>query len=417
MEHRNNALREIAIHNLAMCAMTVILHDRVYHIHVPSGDMKYESFWIRDAAMTAQSGLISTAELRDWIELICRFGQNGRHIRRLRHGLEIPPWSLADHINFDGGAVYFPGTSHSGLEQGDGRFGYYPPHDDPYYFIMILGQYARQAGQHVAGSFLHVPIDGYSPLERADKAFDNAHHIDPVTGLCVSAFPKHTVDWGFCDTVRKSGRLLFPSLLRMQAACLLADLHAASGQVEDEEAYRQLSDELRDSVQSLFCMESGWLRSATGAGHQPDVWGTAYALWLGALSGAVQQAAINVLLQSLGQGSIVSKGYARHVPVGDDAAEDRMWDSVVEGFPLHQYQNGGYWAAPIGWLAYVQALRSPDEGLDMLDAYAQDTQQHAADGAPYEWQSQDGRETSGHHYMVSAVLPWIAYQRIHHEFT
>ena len=106
-------------------------------LHLPSGDLKYKSFWVRDASMMAESGMIADEELSDWLCFIAEAGQNGPDSLMLDNGLEVPPWSIADHINFDGKPVYFPGTYSSDSDQGDGSFGSFPPHDNQYYFIRI----------------------------------------------------------------------------------------------------------------------------------------------------------------------------------------------------------------------------------------------------------------------------------------
>jgi len=69
--------------------------------------------------------------------LIAIAGQNGEAEKLLENGLRIPTWSVADHINFDGKPVFFPGTYESGENQGSEDFGFYPPHDNNYYFIEL----------------------------------------------------------------------------------------------------------------------------------------------------------------------------------------------------------------------------------------------------------------------------------------
>ncbi len=42
-----------------------------YTVHVPGGNMGYPAFWVRDAVMMLDSGLITAHETEDWIRLIC----------------------------------------------------------------------------------------------------------------------------------------------------------------------------------------------------------------------------------------------------------------------------------------------------------------------------------------------------------
>ena len=81
---------------------------------LPSGDEKYKSFWLIDTALVAQSGLLPSSELKKYVEIIASHGQNGEEPLCLENDLTVPPYAVADHINYDGGAVFFPGTYNSG---------------------------------------------------------------------------------------------------------------------------------------------------------------------------------------------------------------------------------------------------------------------------------------------------------------
>ena len=72
-------------------------------------------------------------------------GQNGESERCIANGLRVPPFAIADHINYDGNPVFFPGTYSSGEDQGKGSFGYFPPFCDNYYFIIMVDAYLRQS--------------------------------------------------------------------------------------------------------------------------------------------------------------------------------------------------------------------------------------------------------------------------------
>ena len=105
------------------------------NVLLPSGDEKYGSFWVRDAAMMAQSGLVADADLKRYLEIIATHGQNGDKTRHLKNNLYVPPYAIADHINYDGVAVFFPGCWETEIDQGDGTLGFFPPLCDNYYFI------------------------------------------------------------------------------------------------------------------------------------------------------------------------------------------------------------------------------------------------------------------------------------------
>ena len=96
---------------------------------MPGGN--YPAFWIRDFAMSVDSGWITPDEILNHIRITAR-AQNGAAPRVLKNGLVIPPYAIPDHINFDGGAVFYPGTYGTGSDQGTGAYGFLPPVDDHY---------------------------------------------------------------------------------------------------------------------------------------------------------------------------------------------------------------------------------------------------------------------------------------------
>jgi hypothetical protein len=108
------------------CGFTLIM---------PGGKGGYPAFWVRDFSMSLESGFITPREMLDHLRLMAKC-QNGPEARRLQHGLVAPPFAVPDHINFDGGAVFYPGTYSSGDDQGTGRYGILPPVDNQYEFAL-----------------------------------------------------------------------------------------------------------------------------------------------------------------------------------------------------------------------------------------------------------------------------------------
>lgn len=382
-------------------------------VAIPSADMTYTGFWVRDAAMGAQAALFPPEMIREWIVLICLSGVNKSGTIRLDNGLSVPPWCVADHFNFEGGAVYFPGTYSSAADQGNGDFGFFPPFDDQYYFIDMLWSLYTQ--DENAADFLAAPISGgLSPLQIAENVF-YAHSLDTDSGLCQSAQERYTVDWGFCDSIKKTGYLLFPSLLRFDSGRKLSKmLSGTDGGLAAKIAAD--SEKLRAAINKTFVREDGWLASATGMSNQPDVWGTAFAVWCGACDDAV--AASKTLVSAYREGKISADGYVRHIPTGFDHSGESCWEGCRYG--IDNYQNGGYWATPTGWVAYAMQLTDRSAGAQILEQFAAHTEKFWDIGAPYEWKHQkagsDGRiadtKTAGHKYMTSAANPYTAAKRI-----
>ena len=369
---------------------------------LPSGDEKYVSFWVRDCAMMAESGLIPDEELKKYVEIIALYGQNGEETVYLAHGLTVPPFAIADHINYNGRPVFFPGTYRDTQDQGNGTYGYFPPFCDNYYFIMLAGFYIRQSGDR---AILNNIYKGRSLAERLEKAFAG-YQIAPETGLCRSEDRRYTVDWGFVDCVKKTGLLLMASLLRYSAAHTLETLFAAD--VEKQAYYRQRADQIAENILKIFYDEAtGWLYSATGMGRQHDVWATAYAVYLGVLQ---EPKTLERMAQAYQNQTVTANGYIRHILLTEDFSETSAWEYAQA--PYNTYQNGAYWATPLGWYAVALYQYDPVLADKILGEFVQHTEKYLALGAPFEWINRDTADFSGRHYGTSGVLPYVGLRKI-----
>lgn len=400
------ALRTLAARTIRDCAFTKRAtyfgkeEDTV--VLLPSGDEKYLSFWVRDCAMMAESGLIPDRDLERYLSIIALCGQNGADTRLLENGLTVPPYAVADHINYDGRAVFFPGTYRSGSDQGNGGYGFFPPFCDNYFFILMAAQYVAQSSDT---AILGKDFGGMTLMDRLERAA-HGYNIDRESGLCESAEDFYTVDWGFVDTVKKSGKLLMASLLRYNAHTALSGLCNTVGEVEKGKQYLAEARKISDSVRKIFYDDaSGWLYSATGIGHQYDVWGTAYAVFSGVTRGEKTLAA---LARAYRDGTAVVDGYVRHIPADCNHSSVSAWESSTTA--LDRYQNGAYWATATGWYAY--ALWCYDHTTDILTDFLAHTTRFSAHGAPFEWIDRKTEDLSGLHYGTSGALPYIGAMRI-----
>lgn len=371
---------------------------------LPSGDEKYVAFWVRDAAMMAESGLIPSADLRRYVALTATYGQNRAQTRHLAHGLEVPPFAVADHINYNGKPVFFPGTYADGEDQGDGIYGSYPPLDDNYYFIAMAGQYIRQSGDT---AILEECFAGLPLAECLRRAFEG-YLVRPDTGLCHCAYHRFAADWGFTDSVAMHGDLLFASLLRYRAARVMQTLFPA-------QSYDAVAETLAmHIIQSFYDAQTGWFWSSTGADRQHDVWGTAYAVYLriaGEADDHIHRQAAQALAQAYRDGTSGVHGYIRHILTTEDARPgESAWARCSA--PVDTYQNGTYWATPLGWYAVAVHLIDPSLSRTMLEEFLAHTQTYAATGAPFEWISRETDRFSGCLYGTSGVLPYVGALRI-----
>src|SRR5688572_14505188 len=79
----------------------------------PGGRGAYPAMWVRDFSMALDGGYVTLDEAAQHLKLIEK-SQNGWRQRKLKSGAVIPAYAIPDHINFDGTAVFFPGSMSAG---------------------------------------------------------------------------------------------------------------------------------------------------------------------------------------------------------------------------------------------------------------------------------------------------------------
>lgn len=341
----------------------------------------YPAFWIRDAAMMLSCDLVGQSELEGWISVIAKTqpGPEG-----LRFGkLVIPPYSVPDHITLSGKACWFPGAYE---EQGNGSFGFLPPADDAFNFIQMIAEVCRLTKSTAILDRRFETGYGKPTLREIALAAYGSVEVDrDGLVLCRPEEELTRVDWGFCDTIRKTGRTLMPSLLRWRAASDLARLLRRSGRQGEAKWLEADADQIAKAIPRTFLAETGQgktlLLSATETGRRADLWASCYALHLGILQKGVEHSVSRGLLDVVNSQKVVFHGQLRSLPI--DGPLGGNWDKSLAA--PDTYQNGGYWGTPTGWL--ISALRKVDRSLadSILHDYAEHIRAEGAKGAPYEW--------------------------------
>ncbi|MFO0835553.1 MAG: hypothetical protein U0638_11320 [Phycisphaerales bacterium] len=392
-------------------------NSTAFDLHVPGGNMGYPAFWIRDAAMMLGADLISAAELKGWITLIARTIRDAEW--NVREGVVVPAYFVPDHINFDGSACFYPGSYESGDKQGGPPFGKFPPLDDNFYFIQIVQEYWRLTSDK---TFLRAPIQtasGPLPLiDLCDRVF-RAIPCNPDTQLVTSDETNNAKDWGFCDSVTKSGQLLFPSILRCIAARQLTNLTF----LIDDNVVRsdQFSLQFIKTWASLTTRLPTppitdnraddcevWLRSATELGNQPDVWGSAFALGSRTIKDDDAKCVSRALVRAFRDKTAVRDGLVRHI-LTTDTTNNAGWQKSVS--PVGEYQNGGYWSTPSGWYIAAMYVTDPAAARDMARDFVRTLRSWLRDDGTtraWEWSNPDTGRTANEFYAASVALPWIA---------
>jgi len=375
----------------------------------PGGRRCYPSFWIRDFAMSLESTFITPEELRHALFLTA--SKQMYKDWETPSGSIVPRGSIPDHITFDNIPIYFPGTNDY-QDQG-GKFGKFPSLDDHFYFIQMAWYLAIRYNKE---NIIHEVIDGMKLIDRLDLAFSVPPSRDN-TKLVWCDESNRGVSFGFVDTVIHTEDLLFCSLLKYQAACQMAELHRLCKNKEKALNYEDIARTISKSISGVFSDDRGLLRASTGKSCQPDVWGTAFAIYLGAIENSRAQIACQALADAYAEGILSWRGNIRHILTTDDYSDMTVWESLVTHYPKNRYQNGAYWSTPTGWVCFAIFQVSEKLAVELALEFSgeleeQDFRKGQEFGAPFECIHPDGDYKKNPVYMTSVTCPYAAFRRL-----
>ncbi len=380
-------------------------------VRLPDGGQTQKVFSIRDAALMLGPDLIAADEVAGWARLVAST-QAGPDGLKLANGLSVPPYSIPDHLTLSGEPCWFPGAG-AGYDQGDGKFGFLPPADNPFYFIQMVREHLRQTGNGaLLGSQVKTAWGTETVAEACTRAFDSVE-VDANGLVVVGNGPTDwRVDWGFADTVHKTGACLMPSVLRWRAAKDLVLLFAALNDRTQIAKYDQIARDLPLAIANAFYhpldkengKDVGMLYSATGQGHKDDIWASAYAVAIGAVRTRTAVAVAQHLRIVYQAGGTVVEGHVR--PLLPSGPYGGYWEQTST--PPDTYQNGAYWGFPAGW--YIAALMRVDRPAaeQMLDEFVQSLQTRQAAGAPWQCLYPAKQYARLPQYCASVTAPYAA---------
>jgi len=326
----------------------------------PQVGLGYEAFWLRDYAYTLEGSVdaYSDQELLD----ACRL-----FVRSLR-----ADGAGVDCVRFDGTPIYMPGF---------GTMGANPVADGSQFTVAVVWHTYRKAKDaRLLGESLEPLIQAMNVVPRNPET--HLVHIQPGE-------PWDRCPYGFTDTVRKQGDVLFCSLLYVQASRQLADLLTWAGRTTDAEKWRREAERVADSIRRvLWDSQIGLFRAATICCREHDIWASAFAVYLG-VADREQAKAIATYFQRNYAG-LVQNGQIRHLPPGE------YWEKAG---PRDTYQNGAFWATPTGWFVYALDLADPA----LADRTVLDLVKDFQAGGACEWVFREKRQLP--HYLASAALP------------
>ncbi|MBZ0258193.1 hypothetical protein K8I31_19160, partial [bacterium] len=326
----------------------------------PQVGIGYEAFWLRDYAYMLEGNIeaISNDDLVAACRLfVSKLDENGAGV---------------DCVKFDGTPIYKTGFGSMGEN----------PVADGSQFTVDVAWHTYQKTQDK--KLLKEIID---PLIKTMRACPRLQQ----SGL-VYIDPNREYDrcpYGFTDTVRKQGEVLFCSLLYVQASRQLADLLDEAGRTTDAAQWRKESERVSKSICKTFWDdEIGLFRAATVRCKEHDIWGSAFAVYLGVATKAQSQEIANYFAAHYIE--IVQHGQVRHNLGGV------YWEDARE---RDQYQNGAFWATPSGWFIYTLDIADSAMADKMIVELARDLKKR---NAP-EWIF--GEKSQLPCYQASAALP------------
>ena len=372
----------------------------------PGGRTSYPAFWIRDYAMSIETGYVSEKEQKHMLVLTASTQSDS--LIWTKWGTSIPKGSIADHIRIDDGKpIYFPGT-YSFENQGEKKWGMQPPFCDQFFFIQMAYFYVKSFPKTIQ---LTNEIKGVKLIDRLEMAYqmppsDTRSHLVQVDET------NRGVDFGFRDAIYITGKLCYASLLKYQAAKQMAYLFTKMGNKSKALRYQQEANILKISIKGTFIDARGMLRASTGISAQADVWATSLAIHLGVLSGQSRLKAAQYLRDAYLRGELSQKGNVRHIIKSDDFSSTTAWEKSV--VPINTYQNGAYWGTPVAWVCQAIAFVDLPSAQKLAKEFIQELREgdfRKGDTFGSPWECFNDKLTQNPVYLTSVAVPLIIFKK------
>jgi len=331
----------------------------------PDGAGRYGALWTRDFCYMVEgyADAISNVDLRN---AVCYLLEGVR-----KDGV------APDRVQMDGRAVYSAGS----IENPVGE----PPTDNAQFLVKLVELTVNRTGD------VELLKKHAATLEKAMRSIpprdDGLVFIDP-NGPGRSPY-------GFTDGIRKTGAVLFSSVLYWESACCMARLYEKVGQDKEAVRWQGEAKRVRDALGILWDEKEGVFWAATHDCRQPDVWGSAYAVFAGAATQRQARAVAQWIDRHYDE--IVWHGMVRHM------REPEGWQRLLVPLRLNTYQNGGHWPVPAAWVIRTLRRANPRRASQML----LDLLRHMHEHGVNEWENKDGA-VGVRNYPASATLTLIA---------
>jgi len=377
----------------------------------PGGRETYPAFWIRDYAMSLETGFVSNEEQLHMLLLTAKTQCNQTWITKQGNGI-VPLGAIADHILVESSRpIYFPGTYNYDLQgSNESQYGYFPPYGDQFFFIHMVDYYVRNSGDI---NLLNQTIDGIKLIDRIELAF-RVPPSDPENHLVYTTEQFLGVDFGFRDAIQITGHLCYSSILKYRAALQLSELFTKLNNPARAKVYKAIATTIKEAIPVTFMNEHGMLRASTGKSKQPDVWSTTLAIYEGILEEDNREKACSHLLNAYLNDQLTYRGNIRHIIHDEDFNSETAWETAK--VPINTYQNGAYWGTPTGWVVYAISLVDKNAAAKLFKEYITDLRENdyrkgEEFHAPYECLSPPSY-TRGPVYLTTVSCPLIVFNKM-----
>lgn len=305
---------------------------RGYEVNTPDGVRTYKGCWVRDFTMLCESRIkaVNAEFIRQGLDLF--FKHQGPHG-------EIPDWVPYQKIK---PIVYHLFGKHHFL-------------DNPLWLVRLMVLYLEQSKD-------------FAYFKRHEEALlrglQSENLLDKDDVLLRIDSDNIRDDWGFTDCIKKTGPVLFSNLLKADALRSFSKLYGTLGNTKRAEFYQEQMKQLLMEMDVLWDEQSSLYYSASGINRKLDVWGNAFAVYLGILSEERERKIAHSLFDN--RDKFIWNGQVRHLFKGE------FWEAFLPGVTRlinnpNTYQNGAYWGTPSGWVAYAFEQAENGAGKRLLD--------------------------------------------------
>ena len=373
----------------------------------PGGRNCYPAFWIRDYAMSLESGFVTNEEQKHMLFLTASKQCDQTWITKA--GSMVPLGAIADHIRInDSNPIFYPGT-YNYNKQGGKTWGMFPPYGDQYFFIHMAYFYVKNTSDK---NILQEDVNGIKLIDRLEMAFKVPPTRQDGT-LVYTTDEFRGVDFGFRDVIYITGDLCFPSILKFRASQEMAEMFEMTGNGNKAGIYSDIAKRLKYEIPKIFSDNRGMLLSSTGKSNHPDVWSTALAVYFGISEGDNLKKTCQFLVDSYKKGTLAYKGNIRHILTCDDFNDSTAWEISLA--KKNTYQNGAYWGTPTGWVCYAIAKVDIDVARQLANEYVEELKENdyrKGDEfeAPYECFHPSGHKQNPV-YLTSVTCPYAVFKQ------